>query len=163
MRLEIFVLWLFFDLLLTTFLMDLSQAMDFCSCWMHMANWAALRTSLRAFLHTVMPGATSSSPLGGDNVEGWEGDEKKEKTHTYVNIGVKSHKHKAVNWVEPGYILQWEPWVCPQPRLLMQNTMQMTAEKQKMPVNNDCTGKGIHGSSRTCFLLWMAAYQICIY
>ena len=32
--------------------------------------------------------------------------------------------------------------MCPQPRLLMQNTMQMTAEKQKMPVNNDCTGKG---------------------
>ena len=64
---------IFLYLLLTTLMMDLSQVMVFCSCWMHMANWAALRTSLRAFLHTVMPGATSSSPLGGDNLEGWEG------------------------------------------------------------------------------------------
>ena len=94
------IVFFFFYLLLTTLMMDLSQAMDFCSCWMHMDNWAALRTPLRAFLHTFMPGATSSSPLGEDNMEGWEGDEKKEKTHTYVHIGVKSHKHK----VEPGYI-----------------------------------------------------------
>lgn len=60
---------LLFYLLLTTFMMDLSQAIDFCSCWMHMANWAALRTSLRAFLHTFIPWATSSSPLGEDNEE----------------------------------------------------------------------------------------------
>lgn len=49
--------------LLTTFMMERSQAMDFCSCWMHMASWAALRTSVRAFLHTFIPWATSSSPL----------------------------------------------------------------------------------------------------
>lgn len=51
---------------LTTFMIDLSQAIDFCSCWMHMASWAALRTSLRAFLHTFIPWATSSSPLRED-------------------------------------------------------------------------------------------------
>lgn len=57
--------WIFFPphQLLTTFMMERSQAMDFCSCWMHMASWAALRTSVRAFLHTFIPWATSSSPL----------------------------------------------------------------------------------------------------
>ncbi|TNN74531.1 hypothetical protein EYF80_015311 [Liparis tanakae] len=53
--------------LLTTFMMDLSQAIDFCSCWIHMANWAALRTSARAFLHTFIPWATSSSLLRENN------------------------------------------------------------------------------------------------
>lgn len=78
-----------FYLLLTTFMMDLSQAMDFCSCWIHMANWAALRTSVRAFLHTFIPWATSSSPLGEDNEV-----MRNKNAHTYVNMLVYLHAHK---------------------------------------------------------------------
>ncbi len=48
---------------LTTFMMDLSQAMDFWSCCRHMASWEELRTSLSAFRHSFIPGAISSSPL----------------------------------------------------------------------------------------------------
>lgn len=76
--------------------MDLSQAIDFCSCWIHMANWAALRTSVRAFLHTFIPCATSSSPL-----EKIMRDDRKvirnKNAHIYVNMRLHLHTRKSSN------------------------------------------------------------------
>lgn len=48
---------------LTTFIIDFSHAIDFCNCWMHRATCAALRASDNALLHTLSPGAISSSIL----------------------------------------------------------------------------------------------------
>lgn len=57
---------------LTTFIIDFSHAIDFCNCWMHRATCAALRASDNALLHTLRPGAISSSALHW-NIEklGW--------------------------------------------------------------------------------------------
>lgn len=80
-------------------MMDLSQAMDFCSCWMHMASWAALRTSLKAFLHTFIPWATSSSPLG-EKIMSNDGkvlrNRKKKKKTTHIHAHTREYVQNAV-------------------------------------------------------------------
>lgn len=50
-------------ILLTTFMMDLSHAIEHCNCCRQSESWAALRTSRSAFLHSSIPGAKFSPSL----------------------------------------------------------------------------------------------------